>query len=347
MRRCPIGGTCEAPLYLHGDHLGSVSLVTDSNEGIVSETRYLPYGEERWTSGESSPTDFGYTGQRKDGFGLMDYNARYYNAKLGRFISADSIVPDPANAKSFDRYAYVYNNPTNFNDPSGHCVICGIAYIIYNIATDLTQQGYHEVVQNQQVINNAAQAHNVSEVLLAASIMNQGNSYQRPGGIEIFEMVQVFAPFESKYTGEHASAGVAQLMTWEIEIYVPGCDASCLFDDEMSIYGMAGKIESMDKLLPSDMNPTDRFMILAIAQNGGAGEVNKFLAANLRWEKWYTDEKVSESSRRQLIKILRNIQFLIDQGLYTLPEEIDLDYWQSIIDSEGQTQPSVEPDVTY
>lgn len=39
--------------YLHGDHLGSVSLTTDTEGAVVSEGRYLPYGEERWTVGSS------------------------------------------------------------------------------------------------------------------------------------------------------------------------------------------------------------------------------------------------------------------------------------------------------
>jgi hypothetical protein len=58
--------------YLHGDHLGSTSLTTDANGAKVAETRYLPYGQERWTAGGAAVTDFGFTGQRKDGFGLMD-----------------------------------------------------------------------------------------------------------------------------------------------------------------------------------------------------------------------------------------------------------------------------------
>ena len=48
-------------------------------------------------------------------------NARYYLPEIGRFVSADSIVSDPANPQSFNRYAYALNSPVNFTDPSGHC----------------------------------------------------------------------------------------------------------------------------------------------------------------------------------------------------------------------------------
>lgn len=36
-------------------------------------------------------------------------------------MSADTIVPDPENPASYNRYSYVYNNPLKYTDPSGHC----------------------------------------------------------------------------------------------------------------------------------------------------------------------------------------------------------------------------------
>ncbi|MCP4252170.1 MAG: hypothetical protein GY775_01960, partial [Candidatus Scalindua sp.] len=39
---------------------------------------------------------------------------------LGRFISADPIVPDPTNPQALNRYSYVLNNPLKYTDPSGH-----------------------------------------------------------------------------------------------------------------------------------------------------------------------------------------------------------------------------------
>ena len=39
---------------------------------------------------------------------------------INRFLSADTIVPDPTDPQSYNRYSYVRNNPINFTDPTGH-----------------------------------------------------------------------------------------------------------------------------------------------------------------------------------------------------------------------------------
>jgi RHS repeat-associated protein len=104
--------------YLHTDHLGSASLATDATGGVTSEMRYYPYGETR--SG-TMDTDRRYTGQRWEaGIGLYDYNARYYDPALGRFVQADTIIPNFANPQSLNRYTYVYNRSLVFADQSGH-----------------------------------------------------------------------------------------------------------------------------------------------------------------------------------------------------------------------------------
>ncbi|MGB4979955.1 MAG: RHS repeat-associated core domain-containing protein, partial [Anaerolineae bacterium] len=48
------------------------------------------------------------------------YNARYYDPALGRFAQADTLIPNPGNLQSLNRYAYAANNPLRFSDPSGH-----------------------------------------------------------------------------------------------------------------------------------------------------------------------------------------------------------------------------------
>jgi RHS repeat-associated protein len=112
--------SAEGLQFLLTDHLGSVAAVTNSAGGLLSEQRYLPFGAERLTP-DIGETDFGFTGQRDlAAVGLMDYNARFYSPGLGRFASADSIVPQLFRAQSLNRFAYVENNPLNFIDPSGH-----------------------------------------------------------------------------------------------------------------------------------------------------------------------------------------------------------------------------------
>ncbi len=87
----------------------------------VAELRYLPFGETRWAWGVT-PTDRRYTGQRElPAIGLYDYNARMYAPGAGRFVSADTVVPDSTTPQSFNRYAYVLNNPLRYGDPTGHC----------------------------------------------------------------------------------------------------------------------------------------------------------------------------------------------------------------------------------
>ena len=57
---------------------------------------------------------------RPDGTGLYYYNARYYDAGIGKFISADTMIQNTANPQFFNRYSYVTNNPLKYTDPSGY-----------------------------------------------------------------------------------------------------------------------------------------------------------------------------------------------------------------------------------
>lgn len=53
----------------------------------------------------------------------MYYNARYYDPRLGRFLSADSVVPSSDDPQSLNRYSYARNNPLLYTDPTGHFFI--------------------------------------------------------------------------------------------------------------------------------------------------------------------------------------------------------------------------------
>ena len=51
---------------------------------------------------------------------LAARSARWYDGQLGRWISPDSIIPDPANPQSLNRFSYALGNPLKYRDPSGH-----------------------------------------------------------------------------------------------------------------------------------------------------------------------------------------------------------------------------------
>jgi RHS repeat-associated protein len=106
--------------FVYGDHLGSTNLTTNLTGTRVSELRYYPFGETRYSNGTTS-TSKRFTSQEEQiDIGLYDYGARFYDPALGRFVSADSVVPQPGAPQSINRYSYVRNSPLTRIDPSGH-----------------------------------------------------------------------------------------------------------------------------------------------------------------------------------------------------------------------------------
>ena len=104
-------------LYYHGDHLGSVLVVTDANGALVGEpAAFEPWG--RLIDGGSLPTAFGFNGKRAAG-NLYDYGARWYDPNLGRFLQPDPVIADPYDPQGLSRYSYVRNDPVGRVDPTG------------------------------------------------------------------------------------------------------------------------------------------------------------------------------------------------------------------------------------
>ena len=100
-----------AVIWLHSDHLGSASMATDGNGTVVAQSRYKPFGEERPVFG-TLPTDRKFTGQLTlSSIGLYDFNARMMSPVIGRFLSADTVVPGAGNPQALNRYSYGFNRP--------------------------------------------------------------------------------------------------------------------------------------------------------------------------------------------------------------------------------------------
>lgn len=105
--------------WLLADQLGSTSMALSLTGTVQSQQRYWPWGTARNVSG-ALPTDYRYTWQQEVSLiGLYDYDARWYDPDLKRFVQADTVVPQPGNPQTLNRYSYALNNPLKYIDPSG------------------------------------------------------------------------------------------------------------------------------------------------------------------------------------------------------------------------------------
>lgn len=109
--------------YYHLNGHGDVKYLTDQNGNVVASYQYDAWGNiiSQFTSVISSSNPYRYAGYRYDTVTNLYYlMTRYYNADMGRFITADKfggVVTDP---NSLNLYTYVNNNPVNYIDPSSH-----------------------------------------------------------------------------------------------------------------------------------------------------------------------------------------------------------------------------------
>jgi RHS repeat-associated protein len=106
--------------YRHADWLGSSRLATTSTGAMYSDVAYAPFGETYNAAGNS---DLVFAGLPQINMpGLSDATNREYHAPQGRWPMPDPAglaAADPANPQSWNRYAYVMNNPLLATDPDG------------------------------------------------------------------------------------------------------------------------------------------------------------------------------------------------------------------------------------
>ena len=112
--------TRDGERHFHLDHLGTPRLITGAAGGQVSYHAYLPFGEEL-TNPLQDDVTLKFTGHERDleADGLDYMHARHCGPQIGRFTSADPIVGNPEEPQSWNRYAYVRNNPIKLLDPDG------------------------------------------------------------------------------------------------------------------------------------------------------------------------------------------------------------------------------------
>ena len=115
------------------DMLGSPRVILNSLGEVASRRDFLPFGEEILpnqtvnfrTAGQKYVGDGvrqKFTGYQKDGETGLDFaEARMYENRHARFTAVDPLLASgkSANPQTFNRYAYVVNNPLVYTDPTG------------------------------------------------------------------------------------------------------------------------------------------------------------------------------------------------------------------------------------
>lgn len=127
-------GESKTPLYSHPDHLGSPTVVTDDSGTVPvgGRRRFEPFGlrveQDKPSLAYAGPVlsvdRHTFTGHEDDReHGLVNMGGRIYDPTVGRFMSPDPVVGAGNESQSWNRFAYVHNNPVNSTDPSGFCDI--------------------------------------------------------------------------------------------------------------------------------------------------------------------------------------------------------------------------------
>ena len=110
----------EYSYYIHSDHLGSTSYITDSDGEVSQHVEYVPFGEvfiEELSSSAKLNTPYLFNGKELDEeTGLYYYGARYYDPRTSLWLSTDPMELKYPNVST---YAYCANNPVKLIDILG------------------------------------------------------------------------------------------------------------------------------------------------------------------------------------------------------------------------------------
>ena len=106
---------------VHGDHLGSVSMIVNASGDVVETSFYDPFGS---VIEGGTKSRFDYEGKEFDSVVQdRDFGFRKQNGQLPfMWNQPDTLIQDVYDPQSLNRYAFERSNPYRYTDPSGHCI---------------------------------------------------------------------------------------------------------------------------------------------------------------------------------------------------------------------------------
>jgi RHS repeat-associated protein len=153
--------------YLLTDHLGTTRAVGDKNGVVVKRRDHMPFGEEvvaPWLNGRGAvygaattvkPGFTGWMGNDASEWDVDYAGARYFRRGMGRFTSPDPLLASGRadGPQTWNRYAYVRNNPLKYIDPNGEDLV-----IYYSLGSDVSDADREWFNKNKAAILGAIQA---------------------------------------------------------------------------------------------------------------------------------------------------------------------------------------------
>lgn len=138
--------------YATSDHLGSSDLVMDGSANVLVRESFTPFGARRGSAWTGTPTSGdntaignttrkGFTGHEMlDSVALVHMGGRVYDPFLGRFLSADTVIQSLGATESINPYAYAWNDPLRYVDPTGHGILDAIIGVVVGAIAFFTLQ---------------------------------------------------------------------------------------------------------------------------------------------------------------------------------------------------------------
>ena len=176
---------------IEADESTDIRLLIDETEGL--DSNYTLLSEYMRNMATTQTHLRGYSSHEQvHEVGLINMNARLYDPVIGRFISADFMVPDMTRPLSYNRYMYAEGNPVIYRDPTGHFI--GIAFMIslalFMVAYDTENVALQQISTVLLTVTGTVMlgavgvfAEGIGGAMAASTITSLGVSYLSKGSI--------------------------------------------------------------------------------------------------------------------------------------------------------------------